>query len=219
MPQTFPPRSNPISKISIILVLILIVAITAVLAWYFHTATFTKVGVKVSQPVPFPHIIHITSVGLNCRYCHASVDQSSFADLPPSETCMSCHSQIAKTATSLQVIRDSYSKGTPVQWNRVNFLPDHVYFDQEIHVTKGVGCETCHGRMDKVTTAVRAIYFYMDVCTGCHKNPGPQLRPLANVYDMGYVPKEDQNTLGPKLIQEYNILPPNDLIRCSVCHR
>lgn len=219
MPQTFPPRSNLISKASIIVLLVLGVVITGALAWYFHTPTFTQVGVSVPQPVPFPHIIHITSVGMNCRYCHAGVDQSSFADLPSSESCMTCHSQIAKTATSLQPIRDSYANGTPIQWNRVNHLPDHVYFDHEIHVDKGVGCETCHGRMDKVTTAVRATYFYMYVCTSCHKDPAPYLRPLANVYDMGYTPGEDQATLGPKLMKEYNIMPSSDLIRCSICHR
>jgi len=219
MPQIFPPRSNPISKISIVVVIVLIAAITAALAWYFHSNRFIKVGVQFPQPVPFPHIIHISVVGLNCRYCHAGVDQSTFADLPPSETCMSCHSQIAKTSASLQPIRDSYANGTPVQWSRVNYLPDYVYFDHEIHISKGVGCETCHGRMDKETTAVRAKYFYMDVCTGCHKNPIYQLRPQANIYDMGYVPGEDQKTLGTKLMKDYNIMPAIDLIRCSVCHR
>ncbi len=219
MPQIFPPRSNILSKISILVILILLVAVTAVLVWYFHSTTFTQVGVRIPQPVTFPHVIHITGVNMNCRYCHAGVDQSSFADLPPAETCMSCHTQISKTAADLKPIRDSYANGTPIQWNRVNNLPDYVYFDHQIHIAKGVGCETCHGRMDKETTAVRAKYFYMTTCTECHKNPEKYLRPQANVYDMGYVPSEDQATLGPKLVKEYNIMSPNQLNNCSICHR
>src|SRR5512143_387389 len=145
MPQLFPPRSNSVSRFSILAILILLVAGTGAGIWYAHSSKFTKVGVPIPQPVPFPHNLHIVTLGLNCRYCHAGVDQSSFADLPPAETCMSCHSQIAKTVPSLQPIRDSYANGTPIQWNRVNRLPNYVYFNHQIHVAKGVGCETCHG--------------------------------------------------------------------------
>jgi hypothetical protein len=219
MPQLFPARSNFIAKISILAAFILLALITGGMVWYTHSTVYTKVGVAIPQPVPFPHSLHITVLGLNCRYCHAGVDQSSFADLPPAETCMTCHSQIAKTVPSLQPIRDSYANGTPIQWNRVNSLPDYVYFNHQIHVAKGVGCETCHGRMDQETTAVRAKYFYMTTCTECHKDPGKYLRPKANIYDMGYKPSENQATLGPKLVKEYNILSPNQLTNCSICHR
>ena len=219
MPQLFPPRSNSISRLSILGVLILLVAGTGAGIWYTHSSKFTKVGVRIPQPIPFPHNLHITTLGLNCRYCHDSVDQSSFADLPPAETCMSCHSQIAANDPVLQPLRDSYNKGTPIQWNRVNSLPDYVYFNHQIHVTKGIGCETCHGRMDKETTAVRAKYFYMDTCTECHRDPSKYLRPLANIYDMGYTPSEDQAILGAQLMKEYNILPASQLINCSICHR
>jgi hypothetical protein len=219
MPQLFPPRSNKISKLSILAGVALLVVVTGGLVWYTHSTVYTKVGVAIPQPVPFPHSYHVGVLGLNCRYCHTGVDQSSFADVPPAETCMSCHSQIALNVASLQPVRDSYANGTPIQWNRVNSLPDYVYFNHQIHVDKGVGCETCHGRMDKETTAVRAKYFYMATCTDCHKNPAPSLRPQANIYDMGYTPSESQATLGPKLMKEYNIMSPNQLTNCSICHR
>lgn len=219
MPQIFPPRSNFISRASIVLILILGAVITGVLVWYFHSSKFTKVGTQISQPVPFPHSLHVSGLGLNCRYCHEAVDQSSFADIPPAQTCMSCHSQVATNAASLQPIRDSYATGKPVVWNRVNNLPDFVYFNHQIHVNKGVGCETCHGRMDQVTTAVRAKYFYMITCTQCHKDPSQYLRPKENVYDMGYQPKENQAVIGARLMQEYHILPTSQLNNCSICHR
>ena len=219
MPQLFPPSSNRFARISIIVTALVIVMLVGGLVAYTHSAKFTKVGQAISQPVPFPHKFHITQLGLNCRYCHASVDQSSFADLPPAETCMSCHSQIALEVDSLQPIRDSYRKGVPVMWNRVNDLPDYVYFDHQIHVTKGVGCETCHGRMDQVNTAVRYKYFYMTTCTECHKYPEKYLRPQENIYDMGYEPAQDQTTLGMELVQQNKLLPSSQLTNCSICHR
>jgi len=219
MPQLFPPRSNKIAKISILAAFAFVVVVTGGLVLFTHSTFYTKVGVAIPQPVPFPHSYHIGVLGLNCRYCHTGVDQSSFADIPPAETCMSCHSQVALDKPSLQPIRDSYANGTPIQWNRVNSLPDYVYFNHQIHVDKGVGCETCHGRMDKETTAVRAKYFYMETCTDCHKDPGKYLRPQANIYDMGYTPSESQATLGPKLVKAYNIMSPVQLTNCSICHR
>lgn len=219
MPQTFPPRSNLISKASIIALLVLGVVITGALAWYFHTPTFTQVGVTVPQPVPFPHIIHITSVGMNCRYCHAGVDQSSFADLPPSETCMTCHSQIATDRASLEPVRQSWKTGTPIQWNRVNKVPDFVYFDHHIHISKGVGCETCHGRVDQMTTDVKANTFYMAWCLDCHRDPAKYLRPRDQVYTMGYKPAGDQLAIGRNLVKEYDVMNTSQLINCYTCHR
>jgi hypothetical protein len=219
MPQIFPPRSNTLSKVSILAAVVLVAIVSGGLAWLVHSPVYNLVGVAIPQPVPFPHSLHIGVLGLNCRYCHVGVDQSSFADIPSAETCMSCHSQVATDKADLQPVRDSYNKGTPIQWNRVNSLPDYVYFNHNIHIAKGVGCETCHGRMDKETTAVRAKYFYMTTCTDCHKDPGKYLRPQANIYDMGYTPSESQATLGPKLMKEYNIMTPVQLTNCSICHR
>lgn len=219
MPQIFPRSSNVISKLTILGIVIIVAAITGVLVWYTHSTTFTKVGVAVPQPITFPHNLHVGTLGMNCRYCHVGVDQSAFADLPSTLTCMTCHSQIDVKVAALQPLRDSYTNGTPIQWNRVNSLPDYVYFNHEIHVDKGVGCETCHGRMDLKTTAVRAKYFYMSTCVDCHKDPAPYLRPQANIYDMGYKPSEDQAILGPQLMKQYNIMPASQLTNCSICHR
>ena len=219
MPPIFPPRSNTFAKVSILAALILVAVIVTFLVLWLHSSTFNQVGVPVSQPVPFPHNFHVAVLGLNCRYCHDSVDKSGFADLPPTETCMSCHSQIATSDPTLAMVRESYATGVPIQWNRVNQLPDYVYFDHSIHVNKGVGCETCHGRVDEMTTDVKANTFYMAWCLKCHTHPADYIRPVADVYVMGYTPAEDQKTLGAKLVKEYNIMPSVQLINCSTCHR
>ncbi len=219
MPPIFPPRSNTFARVSIVVILILLAAIIAFLVWWIHSPTFTKVGVAVEQPVPFPHSFHISVVGLNCRYCHDSVDSSTFADIPPTETCMSCHSQVKTDSALLAPVRESWQTGNPIPWKRVNNLPDYVYFDHHVHVNKGVGCETCHGRLDQMQTDVKANTFFMAWCLDCHRNPENYLRPLDQVYTMGYQPAEDQVTLGKRLMQEYNILPASQLMNCSTCHR
>jgi cytochrome c peroxidase len=132
---------------------------------------------------------------------------------------MSCHSQIAVDRASLAPIRDSFETGQPVNWNRVNQLPDHVFFDHEIHVNKGVGCETCHGRVDQMSTAVKANTFYMSWCLECHRQPEKYLRPVDEVTSMGYQPAEDQIALGTRLLEEHSILSSQQLTNCSICHR
>ena len=219
MAPIFPPRSNTFARLSILVVLILLAAITGFLVWWVHSSTFNKVGVNVPQPVPYPHSLHVVALGISCRYCHDSVDKSAFADFPPTETCMSCHSQVAVNNADLAPVRDSWKTGKPIQWNYVNKLPDYVYFDHHIHVNKGVGCETCHGRVDQMTTDVKANTFYMTWCLECHRDPAKFIRPVDKVYDMGYQPAEDQLTLGRRLVKEYNILPTVQLLNCSTCHR
>jgi hypothetical protein len=198
---------------------LLLVVIVGALIWYGNSSAITNVGVAVPQPVPFPHNLHVAVLGLDCRYCHTAVDKSSFADLPPTETCMSCHSQVALTDPILAPVRDSYQSGKSIEWNRVNQLPDFVYFNHEIHVSKGVGCETCHGRVDQMTTDVKANTFYMSWCLDCHRDPAKYLRPLDQVYTVGYQPAGDQLTIGARLVKEYNVLPSTQLINCSICHR
>jgi hypothetical protein len=204
---------------SILAGVILLSAIVGFLVWYLHSSTYTKVGVTISQPVPYSHKLHVVALGLNCRYCHDSVDKSSFADLPSTETCMTCHSQIATNADTLAVVRASWATGQPIQWNRVNQLPDYVYFDHSIHIAKGVGCETCHGRVDTMNTDVKANSFDMTFCVNCHRNPAPYLRPADQVYTMGYKSAGDQLTIGKQLMQQYDIMPPSQLTNCSICHR
>jgi hypothetical protein len=219
MPPIFPPRSNAIARISILGVLILLAAVVGFLVWYTHSPVFNKVGVAVPQPVPFPHGFHVSAVGLDCRYCHESVEKSSYAGMPPTETCMSCHSQVKTESALLKPIRDSWASGKSVEWNRVNSVPDYAFFNHSIHINKGVGCESCHGRTDQQTTAVKANTFYMAWCLECHRNPAKYIRPRDQVYTMGYKPSEDQATLGARLVKEYNIQPSKVLLECSICHR
>lgn len=219
MPPLFSPRSNTIARASLIALPLLLILIVGGLVIYGESSAVTHVGVAVPQPVPYPHSLHVAVLGLNCRYCHDSVDKSSFADLPSTETCMTCHSQIALTNPVLAPVRDSWQNGTPIQWTRVNQLPDFVYFNHEIHVNKGVGCETCHGRVDQMTTDVKANSFHMSFCLDCHRNSARYLRPLDQVYTMGYQPARDQMVIGAQLAKEYNILPSTQLINCSICHR
>jgi hypothetical protein len=219
MQPVFPPRSNLIARLSLLVIPLVLAIVIGALVWYTHSPAFNKVGVEVPQPVDFSHSWHIGVVQLDCRYCHSSVDNSSFAGIPPTQTCMSCHSMVKLDSPKLQPVRDSWETGQPIVWNRVNNTPDYVYFDHQIHVKKGVGCETCHGRMDQVNAAVKAETLYMAWCIDCHREPEKFLRPLDKVYTMNYTPSEDQATLGARLVDEYNILPVFQLMNCSTCHR
>ncbi|RPI94813.1 MAG: cytochrome C, partial [Chloroflexi bacterium] len=139
--------------------------------------------------------------------------------MPPTETCMSCHSQIRLDSALLAPVRSSWETGEPIEWNRVNDVPDHVYFNHSIHISKGVGCESCHGRTDRQTVAVKANAMYMTFCLDCHENPAKYLRPKDQVYAMGYTPAGDQQAIGAQLVEEYNVRPPSVLTNCSICHR
>jgi NAD-dependent SIR2 family protein deacetylase len=161
----------------------------------------------------------VGGLGMDCRYCHATVEKSSTADIPSTETCMSCHSQVATDRPTLQLVRDSYQNGQPISWNRANNVPDFVYFNHEAHVAKGVGCETCHGRVDTMNVVYKAETLHMEWCLQCHRNPAEYIRPRANVFDMGYQPQEDQRALGEQLVSEYQIASAAQLTNCSVCHR
>jgi hypothetical protein len=219
MPPIFPPRSNTFARASILAVLVILAVVVGVLVWWTHSGAFTGVGVSVPQPVAFPHSLHVGVVGLDCRFCHDSVDKASFADIPPTETCMGCHSQVKTDSPLLGPVRDSWKTGEPIQWNRVNNLPDFVFFDHHIHVNKGVGCESCHGRVDTMGTVVKQKAFYMSWCLDCHRNPEKFIRPRENVTTMGYTPAEDQIAQGTRLVKEYNIRPSSQLTNCSTCHR
>ena len=219
MPQVFHPSTNTFSKVSIFGAIFIIASIAWVLTALFRAPYATKVGVPIEQPVPFSHEHHVGGLGIDCRYCHTSVEDSSFADIPPTHTCMTCHSQIWSDSPMLAPVRDSYKSGQPIAWNRVNDLADYVYFNHSIHVAKGVGCETCHGRVDQMPLTWKAHTLYMDWCLNCHRHPERYLRPVANVFDMGYKPAGNQEVIGRQLVKEYNIPPPSRLDDCYICHR
>lgn len=219
MPQIFHPSTNTFSRVSIFGAVFIIAGITIVLTAFFRSSYNTDVGVPIEQPIPFSHEHHVNGMGIDCRYCHVSVEQSDFADIPPTKTCMTCHSQIWADSPTLAPVREAYQSGEPIRWVRVNDLADYVYFSHQIHVQKGVGCETCHGRVDRMALTWKQNTLYMDWCLECHRAPEKYLRPREAVFEMGYQPPEDQLVLGRRLVEEYDIASPLRLDDCYVCHR
>ena len=216
MAQIFHPSTNTISRVSIFGGLLLLIALVAALAAINESPYITEVGVARSQPVPFSHKHHVGDEGIDCRYCHTSVEESSFAGIPPTKTCMNCHSQIWADSPVLAPVRDSFRTGKSIQWTRVHNLPGFVYFDHSIHIHKGVGCSTCHGRVDAMPLMWRENTLYMDWCLECHRAPERFVRPREYVFRMDYQYPADQLALGEKLVKEYKI---QKLTSCSTCHR
>jgi hypothetical protein len=177
---------------------------------------YTRVNEAREQPVPFSHKHHAGELGIDCRYCHTSVEKSSFAGLPPTQTCMTCHSQIWTNAPMLEPVRASYRDDKSIAWTRVNALPDFVYFDHSIHVSKGIGCTTCHGQVAEMPLTWKANTLYMEWCLDCHRAPEKYVREKSKVFDPGYVTPSNQLELGAKLVKEYKI---HSLTNCSTCHR
>ena len=179
----------------------------------------TRVAQSREQPVPFSHAHHVGGLGVDCRYCHTSVETSSFANIPPTKTCMNCHSQIWITSNTLEPVRESYRTNQSIRWTRVHDLPDFVYFNHGIHVNKGVACEVCHGRVDKMPLMAQMSSLQMEWCLNCHRNPEKYVRPREFVTTMGYVPAGDQEEIGRKLVAEYKIQDARTLTSCNTCHR
>jgi len=218
MAQIFHPSTNTLSRVTIFGLLFFLAGGLFILAEINRSPYVTRATVVREQPVPFSHEHHVAGLGLDCRYCHTTVEKTAFAGIPPTETCMSCHSQVWTNAQMLEPVRESYRSGTPIKWNRVHDLPDFVYFNHSIHVTKGIGCESCHGRVDKMPLMWQANTLQMEWCLNCHRNPEQFIRPRDQVFTMGYVPAESQSTLGPKLVKEYHV-NVKQLTNCSICHR
>ncbi|HYY24400.1 MAG TPA: cytochrome c3 family protein [Candidatus Udaeobacter sp.] len=216
MTQIFHPSTNTISKVSIFGGVALIVILFSGAAAFYRSSYVTEVGVARDQPVPFSHKHHVTDDGIDCRYCHTSVENSSFAGIPPTKICMNCHTQIWADSPMLEPVRESFRTGKSLEWTRVHNLPGFVYFDHSIHVHKGVGCSTCHGRVDQMPLMWREASLYMEWCLECHRNPERFVRPREYVFSMDYQPPADQMALGQKLVKEYRI---QKLTSCSTCHR
>ena len=192
----------------------------------------TYAGVARPQPAPFSHEHHVAAIGIDCRYCHTSVETSSFAGIPPTKTCMNCHSQIWTNAPMLEPVRESFRSGKSLVWNRVNDLPDFVYFDHSIHINKGVGCNTCHGPVDRMPLMYNYASLQMEWCIECHRAPEKNLRPREQVFNMRYQqPTQDlpvvmddksftdQLSLGKYLVGKYHLRTVMDITSCSTCHR
>lgn len=219
MPQIFPGKMNVLARASLLVGVLL----AASLLWcgvVFTRSSFgTGMDVSVVQPVPFSHQHHAGILGIDCRYCHTSVEHASFAGMPPTKTCMNCHSQIWVGSSMLEPVRKSYETDEPLRWRRVYNLPGFVYFDHSIHVQKGIGCSSCHGRVDQMPFLYQEPTLLMEWCLDCHRDPAKNIRPREDVFNMKYETPDNQREVGCTLVERYNVRNPDVLTSCSMCHR
>jgi hypothetical protein len=219
MSQIFPRSANAWSRASIITIGFLLLGLGWLVLLLQRSDFVTTAHTFVEQPVQFSHQHHVGGIGIDCRYCHTSVEVSPSAGIPPTKTCINCHSQIWSTSPYLEPVRASFRDETPLQWVRVHDLPDFVYFNHSIHVKQGVGCETCHGRVDRMPLMAQQQSLQMEWCLECHRDPAQFLRPRDEVLTMGYQPAVSQREVGQRLMHEYKIGTVEHLTSCSVCHR
>ncbi len=232
MPQIFHRSTNTISRASIILALVLVSGFLYAALEMQRSPYYSWRGVTREQPVPFSHQHHVSGLGIDCRYCHTSVEKSNFAGIPPTKTCMNCHAQIWTNAPMLEPVRESYRSGRSLVWTRVNAVPDYVYFDHSIHINKGVGCNDCHGPVNKMPLMYAENSMQMEWCLNCHRAPEKMLRPRSQVFNMNYQqptsekPVEvdgqkftDQLALGSYLKKQYHLRSVYDITSCNTCHR
>lgn len=218
MPQLFRPVADTIARA--VLIALLVTPFLAAGAGYavMRSQYLTHQSITVQQPVPFSHAHHAGELGIDCRYCHASVETSAFAGMPPTTTCMTCHSQLFTNVEMLAPVRESLAAGKPIHWNRVYRLPDYVYFDHSVHVTNGIGCSTCHGAVQTMPLMRQTAPLTMSWCLDCHRNPAPNLRPQDQIFNMTWQPPKDQGVQGKRLQLAYHI-ETEHLTDCSRCHR
>ena len=214
----FPRWTNGI-RVVIAVVAAVVPAYVVLLFAYGASPNATDVGYQPQQPVPYSHALHAGELGMDCRYCHTTVETAAHAAIPPTKICMNCHAKIFGESEKLSLVRQSYATGMPMEWVRVHDLPDYAYFDHSAHVRRGVGCVSCHGRVDKMDES--GVYQFaplnMGWCLECHRDPERYLRPVEEVTNMEYLPPGgDQMLVGERLRQELNLNPPTD---CSTCHR
>lgn len=229
MAQVFHRSTNTISRLSIFGFVFAVAALGWLVLEINRSAYVTEAYVARTQPVPFSHKHHVAGLGIDCRYCHTSVEQSAYAGLPPTKTCMNCHAQIWSDAPMLEPVRESFRTDRSLEWVRVHDLPDFVYFDHGIHLAKGMGCSSCHGRVDQMPLAWRVNTLHMEWCLSCHRQPEAYVRPREAVFDMAWQPPSEdvpvtwngtvfrtQPALGAALVDAYKI---RKLTYCSACHR
>jgi formate-dependent nitrite reductase cytochrome c552 subunit len=218
MAQIFHPSTNTVSKLTIFGAVFLIGGLLWLLAELNRSSYVTQANVVRPQPVPFSHKHHVSGLGIDCRYCHTAVEQSAFAGIPSTSTCMNCHSQIWTNSPMLEPVRESYRTGQPLRWTRVHNLAEFAYFNHSIHVNKGVGCATCHGPVDQMPLIAQQESLLMEWCLDCHRNPERYLRPREEVFNMSWTAPRNQSELGLELVRKYNVRT-EQLTDCSVCHR
>jgi hypothetical protein len=218
MAAFFPRMSNTIARFTLVAAPLLIALLFWICLLYTRSSYGSSVGQVHPQPIPFSHQHHVGMLGIDCRYCHATVEYAAYAGMPPTKTCMNCHSQIWVGSDMLKPVRESYRTGQPLHWHRVYNLPGFTYFDHHVHVNKGIGCSDCHGKIDEMPFTYQVPSLLMEWCLNCHRQPENHLRPVAEVFNLNWQP-QDQEQLGRRLMKEYGIKGPDELTSCSVCHR
>jgi hypothetical protein len=215
--QIFSPQSVIALKLGALGAGVLVIG--GILSWRAAVSSDPTENAPLEQPIPFSHKHHVGDEGIDCRYCHSTVESSAFAGIPPLSTCMTCHSQLYTDAPVLALLRNSYAQGGGLSWRRVHNLPDFVYFDHSIHIAKGVGCSTCHGRIDRMPLTERVASLHMQWCLDCHRQPEKYLRPADKIFDMSWQPPPDQEQQGMALRVAYHLHSREVLTACSTCHR
>jgi len=216
MAALFPPSSNRTIRLVLGFGALALIAVPILLMLWVRTPPVTGQYSAPTQPVAFNHQLHVTGFRIDCRYCHNAVEQTASAGMPSTQICLPCHNQVWREGPYFAPVRQSLATGKPIQWVRVNGLPDYVFFNHAIHVSKGVGCETCHGRVDRMAKVEQAAPLTMAWCLDCHRNPEPHLRPVSEMTTMGYQPPIPQDVLGARLAREYHV---RRLVNCTACHR
>lgn len=216
MAALFPVWSNTLIRAALVLGASSVVGGPSLLMLWVRTPLHNDQLEPRDQPVEFDHRHHVNDDGIDCRYCHYPVERSAFAGVPPTSLCMNCHSQIWNTTTLLEPVRQSFFNNTPIEWRRVYWLPDFVYFNHAVHVNRGVGCETCHGQVNQMGRVYKVTPLTMSWCLDCHRNPEQYLRPLDHITDMGWRPDRPQIEVGLEVKRALGVDPPTS---CSTCHR
>lgn len=216
MAALFPRWVNTVARATLIAAAGAGIGVPVALMAWVRTPNATRQYQPVKQPIAFDHRIHVTGQKIDCRYCHFTVERSASAGIPPSTTCVPCHDERYMSSNVLGLVRQSVAMGRPLQWNRVDILPGFVYFNHAIHVNKGVGCESCHGRVDQMASVYQVAPMTMSWCVSCHRDPAAQLRPVSAITTMGYAPSQPQRQLGQALAREYHV---RELTNCTTCHR
>jgi Cytochrome c7 and related cytochrome c/Class III cytochrome C family len=216
MAQIFQRSTNTLSRVSIFGAVFFVAGALWLLAAINRSGYVTQQDVAREQPVQFSHKHHAGELGIDCRYCHTSVEISAVASVPPTKTCINCHSQIWAQSQFLEPVRASWRTDQSIRWIKVNDLPDFVYFNHSVHVHKGIGCVSCHGRVDKMNQLYQATSLQMEWCLDCHRHPERNVRPRDEVFNMRWEPPADRDALAATLMKAYDIHPRTD---CSTCHR
>ena len=216
MSQIFHRSTNTIARVSIFGAAFIVAGLLGLFDEVNRSPWVTQARVARDQPIQFSHERHVAGNGIDCRYCHTSVEESSFAGIPPTKTCMNCHSEIFSGSPYLEPVRQIFRSDRSIEWTRVHDLPDFVYFNHSIHVNKGVGCTTCHGQVDRMPLIWQEKSLQMEWCIDCHRNPEQYVRPRSAVFSVDYTAPSNQLELGRQLVAQYNI---QKLTSCSTCHR